>query len=540
MTEYLTTIGLEIHAELNTKTKMFCDCANDPQETTPNLNICPICMGHPGTLPVINRGAVMKLISAGLALGCSIEKHSFFERKNYFYPDLPKGYQISQFQVPFCREGSMTVNGKKIRVERIHLEEDAGKLIHDSGSKITLADYNRAGVPLMELVTHPDLSDPEEVRGFASELQLILRYIEASDADMEKGQMRVEVNLSRFPRGIGLGTKVEVKNINSISSAVKAARYEIERQEKILEGGEAIAITEKSAENEKGQTSYPSKNIYAISGHGYSATASQMGSSSNIRGEIIQETRGWDDINNKTVSQRTKEGSADYRYFPEPDLAPIVFTDAEIEAIRASLPELPAARRLRFKSEYGLPAGDVEILTVFKELGDYFEEVVSELKAEDNPVTGKASDYGKLSKTAANWLITQLQPKLNAVSAVPQDTKITPALFADFIVRVASGQIGSTAAQVVLQVMWETGEDPEDIIQAKDLAQLSDAVSMNSFVEDVISQNENIVADFKNGKEAALNALVGKVMALSKGKANPQVAEGLLRSKIMGDKISAQ
>lgn len=487
MTEYLTTIGLEIHAELNTKTKMFCDCANDPLEKTPNLNVCPICMGHPGTLPVINRGAVEKLIAAGLALGCSIEKHSFFERKNYFYPDLPKGYQISQFQVPFCREGSLTVNGKKVRIERIHLEEDAGKLMHESGGEVTLADYNRAGVPLMELVTHPDLTEPEEVRRFASELQLILRYLEASDADMEKGQMRIEVNLSIRPKGQKeYGTKVEVKNINSISSAAKSADYEIKRQAEVLDAG----------------------------------------------GTLVQETRGWDDVHDKTVSQRTKEGSADYRYFPEPDLPPIVFTDVEIEAIRASLPELPVARRERFAREYSLPDGDVEIFTVFKELGDYFEEVVSELKSEDNPVTGEVVDYSKLAKVAANWLITQLQPKLNAVSAIPQDTKITPALFADFVVRVATGQIGSTAAQVVLQAMWETGEDPEDIIKAKDLMQVSDSVSMNMFVEDAIAQSEKTVADFKNGKEPALKALVGKVMALSKGKADPKVAEQMLREKL--------
>jgi aspartyl-tRNA(Asn)/glutamyl-tRNA(Gln) amidotransferase subunit B len=488
MTEYLTTIGLEIHAELNTRTKMFCDCLNDALEKTPNMNVCPVCMGHPGTLPVINRAAVQKLLAVGLALGCSIEKHSFFERKNYFYPDLPKGYQISQFQVPFCRNGELKVNGKTVRIERIHLEEDAGKLMHNPGDDFSLVDYNRAGVPLMELVTHPDLSEPEDVRRFASELQLILRYLEASDADMEKGQMRVEVNLSVRPKGQAeYGTKVEVKNINSISAAAKSADYEIKRQIETLESGDTL----------------------------------------------VQETRGWDDVHQKTVSQRTKEGSADYRYFPEPDLPPVVLTDEEIQAIRNSLPELPAARRVRFAAEYGLPAADVEILVVFKELGDFFEEVVSELKSEDNPLTGAATDYGKLAKTAANWLITQLQPKLFAASAVPQDTKITPALFADFIMRVAEGQIGSTAAQTVLQAMWETGEDPEDIIKSKDLAQVSDSASLNIFVEDAIAQSERAVADFKAGKGAALKALVGKVMQLSKGKANPQAAEQMLREKLI-------
>ncbi len=487
MTEYSTTIGLEIHAELNTNTKMFCDCANDSLEKTPNMNVCPVCMAHPGALPVMNRAAIQKIVAVGLALGCSIEKASFFERKNYFYPDLPKGYQISQFQVPFCREGSLTVNGKKIRIERIHMEEDAGKLMHEPGSDYSLADYNRAGVPLMELVTHPDLSEAEDVRRFATELQLILRYLKASDADMEKGQMRVEVNLSIRPKGQKeYGTKVEVKNINSISAAAKSADYEVKRQMDVLESG----------------------------------------------GALVQETRGWDDVNQKTVSQRVKEGSADYRYFPEPDLPPVVLTDEEIEAIRASLPELPAARRERFVREYGVPAADVEILTVFKELGDYFEMVVSELRSEHNPITGEAADYGKLAKTAANWLITQLQPKLFAVSANPQDTKITPALFADFVVRVASGQIGSTAAQTVLQEMWETGEDPEDIIKAKDLAQVSDSVSLNVFVEDAIAQSERAVADFKAGKEPALKAIVGKAMMLSKGKANPQSVEQLLREKL--------
>ncbi len=492
MTEYLTTIGLEIHAELNTKTKMFCDSRNDALEKTPNTNVCPICMGHPGTLPVINRTAIEKIVAVGLALGCSIEKHSFFERKNYFYPDLPKGYQISQFQVPFCREGKLdlkTVDGKlkTIRIERIHMEEDAGKLMHEPGADYSLVDYNRAGVPLMELVTHPDLSEAEDVRRFATELQLILRYLEASDADMEKGQMRVEVNLSVRPKGQKeYGTKVEVKNINSISAAAKSADFEVKRQIEVLETG----------------------------------------------GTLVQETRGWDDVHQKTVSQRTKEGSADYRYFPEPDLPPMVLSDQEIEAIRSALPELPAARRARFVKEYGLPQADVEILVVFKELGDYFEEVVSELKSENNPISGEAADYSKLAKTAANWLITQLQPKLFAASAVPHDTKITPEAFADFVVRVVSGQIGSTAAQTLLQEMWETGEDPEDIIREKDLAQVSDSVSLNLYVEDAIAQSEKIVADFKSGKEPAIKALVGKVMALSKGKAHPQVAEELLRQKL--------
>ena len=471
MAKYLTTIGLEIHAELNTATKMFCDCANDPLEKRPNTNVCPICMGHPGTLPVANRTAIEKVVQVGLALGCSIEKHTFFERKNYFYPDLPKVYQISQFQMPFCREGKLGA----VRIERIHLEEDAGRLIHDRDPDWSLADYNRAGVPLLELVTHPDLSDPEEVRKFATELQLLLRYCGASDADMEKGQMRIEVNLSIRPQGQkDFGTKVEVKNINSITSAARAAAYEIERQTAALDAGETL----------------------------------------------VQETRGWDDIKGITVSQRIKEGSADYRYFPEPDLPPIVLTDAEIEVLREAVAELPAARRERFAIEYGLPAADIEILTVFKELGDFFEDVASEL------------DDTKLNKAAANWLIVQLQPFLAEAKAIPQDTKLTPENFADFIRRVSAGEVSSTGAQTLLAYMWETGDSPEHLIALHDLAQLSDSDDMNRFVEDAIAQSEKIAADYKGGKDAALKALVGKVMALSKGKANPQVAEQMLREKL--------
>jgi aspartyl-tRNA(Asn)/glutamyl-tRNA(Gln) amidotransferase subunit B len=481
MAEYLTTIGLEIHAELNTATKMFCDCRNDPLEKDANINACPICVGHPGTLPVPNRAAILKLIKVGLALGCTVEPHSFFERKNYFYPDLPKGYQISQFQVPFCREGKLG----SVRIERIHLEEDAGRLQHQGDW--TLADYNRAGVPLMELVTYPDLSEPEDVRKFAQELQLILRYVGASDADMEKGQMRVEVNLSvRLKGQKEYGTKVEVKNINSISSAARAAAYEIQRQGAALDAGETL----------------------------------------------VQETRGWDDVHGKTVSQRIKEGSADYRYFPEPDVPPIVFSQEELETIRAEIPELPQARRERFQLEYGLPAGDVEILVVFKELGDFFENVMSELKAEDDPLSGEARDFGKLAKTAANWLITQLQPMLFEARTIPQDTKITAERFADFVVRVAAGEVSSTAAQTLLAHLWRTGDSPEHIIKEYDLAQVSDAVSLNRIVEEAIAQSEKSAADFKAGKEVALKALVGKVMALSKGKANPQIAEQMLRTKL--------
>ena len=490
MTTYIPTIGLEIHVELKTRTKMFCDCLNNPDEKQPNVNVCPICMAHPGTLPVINEEALKKLMMVGLALNCTIAQDTFFERKNYFYPDLPKGYQISQFQKPLCADGFLNANGKKIRLERIHLEEDAGRLAHPAGQDYTLVDYNRAGLPLMELVTKPDLETGEDVRAFAEELRLILRYLGASDADMEKGQMRVEVNISIRPEGTEQwGTKVEVKNINSISAAAKAVDYEMKRQQEAIEAGE----------------------------------------------KIVQETRGWDDIHNKTVSQRIKEGSADYRYFPEPDLPPLKFTEEFIEEIRARLPELPYQRRKRFTDEYGLPPHDVEVFTLSKRLGDYFEQVASELKEWDKLQHLKRPEKeheGRLLKLASNYLMTEFQKLLYEISAEPQDTKITAENFAELIVRVFHNEISSSAAQTVLKEMFETGLDPAQIIKDKDLAQVSDSGALQAIIEGVITENTQAVEDYKKGKEAPLKFLVGKVMAASKGKANPQVVADILKEKL--------
>ncbi len=486
--KYVTTIGLEIHVELKTKTKMFCDSLNDPDEKHPNVNVCPICMGHPGTLPVINSEAIHKLMMVGLALNCSIEKNTFFERKNYFYPDLPKGYQISQFLKPLCYDGYLQTNGKKIRIERIHLEEDAGRLAHEGDS--TLVDYNRAGLPLMELVTKPDLSTAQDVIAFASELRLIMRYLGASDADMEKGQMRVEVNLSLRPEGTdALGTKVEVKNINSISAAGKAVEYEVKRQADLLDAGE----------------------------------------------KIVQETRGWDDVKNKTVSQRVKEGSADYRYFPEPDLPPLSFDDATIEAVKNELPELPAHRRERFAKEYGLPEKDVETFTTNKSLGNYFEKVASELIAFDNLKHLKRPEKEhepKLLKLASNYILTELNRMAASVSASPEETKIKPESFAELIVAIFHNTISSSAAQVVLKEMFETGLTADQIIEQKDLAQVSDTGALDAVVEQVIQENPQAVEDFKKGKEASLKFLIGKVMAASKGKANPQVVQEIIKTKL--------
>ena len=449
---YELTIGLEIHAELKTRTKMFCACPNNADETRPNVLTCPICLAHPGTLPTINEEAIRKLIKVGLALGCTIARHSKFDRKNYFYPDLPKGYQISQYDLPVCKDGKLL----NIGVERIHMEEDTGRLQHSSDGS-TLVDFNRAGIPLMELVTKPDIRSSEQILKFAKEYQLILRYLGASDADMEKGQMRVEVNIS-----VNMGTKVEVKNINSISSAGKAAEHEFKRQVEVLENG----------------------------------------------GTIVQETRGWDDVKQITVSQRVKEGSADYRYFPEPDLPPMHFEDEMIEKLRAELPELPAQRRERFVREYGVAPAQAEIFTVAKELGDFFEEVVSEL---GNPT---------LNTLAANYLITELPSNVTAEN------------FAELIGKINRKELSSTAAKAVLKEMATTGSDPDEIMQKLDLGQISDGAALTDIVDTVISKNSKPVEDYKKGKTEVLKFLVGQVMAATKGKANPEVVAQLLKEKL--------
>ncbi len=324
MKKYQPTIGLEIHVELKTRTKMFCDCLNDSLEKKANKNICPICTGQPGVLPVINKKAIDMVIKTGLALDCRIAKKTWFERKNYFYPDLPKGYQISQYEAPICEKGKLG----NVRITRIHLEEDAGKLVH-KGS-VSLVDFNRAGVPLMELVTEPDITSIEQAKKFGQELQLIFRYLGISDADMEKGQMRVEANIS-----LDMGTKVEIKNLNSFKAVERGIKYEIERQKDILEAGD----------------------------------------------KVIHETRGWNEIKQKTFSQRTKETSDDYRYFPEPDLPPLEISKKDIEELKKEIPELPQARRNRFKKEYKISDDTIETLTVFKNLGDFFEASISELRA---------------------------------------------------------------------------------------------------------------------------------------------------------------
>lgn len=488
---YQTIIGLEIHIELNTKTKMFCSCRNDSNEKRPNLNICPICLGHPGTLPMINKEAVRKTIKTGLALNSQIEENSFFERKNYFYPDLPKGYQISQYQKPLCKNGFLKLQGKKFRIRRIHLEEDTARLIHERNC--SLVDFNRAGIPLMELVTEPDFSSAKEARKFAEELHLIMHYLNVSDADMEKGQMRVEVNVSLVktnktglnPRQ--LGTKVEIKNLNSFKSIEQALEYETERQKRILKLGK----------------------------------------------KVIQETRGWDENKGATVSQREKEEAHDYRYFPEPDLPPLHITSEILNEIRAELPELPAQRRERFKKEYQLDKGVVEFFVYNKNLGEFFEKAVSELNKRVKKVIGKEEvkkeEIFKLSKLCSNYIVSDLQGLLKKVLVLSRDFLITPKDFADFVFLIYEGKISSKIAKIVLEEMLKSGDDPFRIVEKKRLVQITDEKQIVSIVKEIISQNQNAVLDFKKGKLNALQFLIGQTMAKTKSKANPEIVRKILK-----------
>jgi len=476
---YQPTIGLEVHIELNTKSKMFCSCLNSPDERHPNVNVCPICMGHPGVLPVINKEAVRKVIKTGLALNCQIPEYSKFDRKNYFYPDLPKGYQISQYDMPLSQKGFLDVEGKKIRITRVHLEEDTGRLIHEKDC--SLVDFNRAGIPLMELVTEPDLRSAKESRKFAEGLHLILHYLDVSDADMEKGEMRVEVNISLSKKQGELGTKVEIKNLNSFRSVERAIEYEIKRQTEIL----------------------------------------------GKKGKIIQETRGWDDIKGITVSQREKEEAHDYRYFPEPDLPPLHFTKKETEEIKAEIPELPQKRRERLAKEYQLDEKSVEILVYNKDLGEYFEKVVSEL-----PPKLPRENLFKLIKLASNYIITDLQGLLKGGSVTSRDFLITPENFAEFITLIYQGEISSKIAKTILAEMFSSGADPSHIIKEKGLAQITDEKEIEKIIKEVISKNKKAVEDYKKGKENAFQYLIGQIMAQTKGKANPQIVRSVL-SKLL-------
>lgn len=477
--KYAPTIGLEIHAELNTASKMFCNCKNDPDEKIPNTNVCPICLGHPGTLPVINKKAVENIFKVGLALGGELAQNSKWDRKNYFYPDLPKSYQISQYDLPLVKGGKLY----DVRITRIHLEEDAGRLQHSadpstgSGQAASLVDFNRAGLPLMELVTEPDIKTADQAVAFAKELQLILRYLGVSNADMEKGNMRVEANIS-ISKGSELGTKVEVKNINSFKAVRDAIAFEVERQSKILDDD----------------------------------------------GKIKQETRGWNDVKKITESQRSKEEAHDYRYLPEPDLPPLTIDGFNIDELKREIPELPGEKRVRFQKEYGLSESQTEILIGEPAFADFFEQAVSEVKTfiKDSAIT----------QLIFNYLISDLRGALVTNVMELNEIKFTPEDFAHLVVLIHSKKITSRMAKDILAIMMENGGDPETIMAENKLEQVSDENALLEIVKKVIAGNPSAVADYKSGKSNALQFLVGQAMRELRGQGDPNSLRAIFEKEL--------
>jgi aspartyl-tRNA(Asn)/glutamyl-tRNA(Gln) amidotransferase subunit B len=488
--DYAPVIGLEIHAQLKTSSKMFCSCANNPDETVPNTNICEICTAQPGALPVVNKEAVRLGTMLGLALNCTIKENSKFDRKSYFYPDIPKGYQISQYDQPIAEHGYLDIDvdgvKKRIRIRRAHLEEDTGKNVHPEGLNYSLVDYNRSGAPLMEIVTEPDIETAKEAKLFMQELRSIIRYVGAGTADMEKGTLRVEPNISvRKPGQQELpGYKVEVKNINSFKFAESAIEYEIARQTEELKEGKTPR----------------------------------------------QVTMGWNEKASRTVEQRSKEEANDYRYFPDPDL-PVMRLDEEyINKARVSLPELPEAKRNRFKAEFGLPDADIQNLIAWREMAEYFEEVVSEIKAWI--VTDQDGSLVKMVKMAANWSLQDFSALLNADKINPQDSKITRENFAELMKLIDEGKLSITAAKQVFAKMYQTGGEPTDLMETMGLAQVSDTSVIDAAINKVISENEKAVSDFKAGQQKSFGFLVGMAMKELKGQGNPQLVNELLKKKL--------
>ena len=464
--DYEVIIGLEVHAELSTKTKIFCSCPT-AFGAAPNTHTCPICMAMPGTLPVLNEKVVEYAVKAGLATNCEIERNSKNDRKNYFYPDLPKSYQISQFDKPLCEHGyvEIEINGekKKIRLTRIHIEEDAGKLNHDEFGGGSLVDLNRAGVPLIEIVSEPDLRSAEEVEQYLRKLKSILEYIEVSDCKMQEGSLRADVNVSVRKKGEEkFGTRTEMKNMNSFRAIVRAIEYEKDRQIEVLEEG----------------------------------------------GKVEQETLRWDDINGRTSSMRDKEDAQDYRYFPDPDLVAIRLSDEYVEDIRKALPELPESRRDRYIKEYNLSEKDAKLLTASKYLSNLFEGALA--------ICGNA-------KAVANWILSDISRILNEKELEPENVPFTAEQLAKMIELIDKGTISSAIAKKVLTELFENPKDPEVIIKEKGWIQISDEGAIKEVVMKILENNPQSVADFKGGKDKALGFLVGQAMKETKGKANPQM-----------------
>lgn len=477
--KYEAVIGLEVHTELQTTTKIFCGCKTS-FGAEPNTNVCPVCLGLPGVLPVLNKRVLEFAVRAGLALNCEISRFSKFDRKNYYYPDLPKNFQTSQFDLPICERGHLDieVNGEKkqIRITRAHMEEDAGKLVHH-GTSITdsdysLVDYNRTGTPLLEIVTEPDMRSAKEAVAYLEKMRAILQYIGISDCRMEEGSLRCDANVSVRPVGQKeLGTKTEIKNINSFKGVEKAIEYEALRQAEILEDG----------------------------------------------GKIIQETRTWDEKEGVTKSMRTKEEANDYRYFPEPDLAPFTVSEEYIEDIRKTLPELPDERRERYIANFGLSSTDAQYMTNDKDTSDYFEKVVA---------------AGADPKASVNWIMGEFASQLSNAGIEIAKAPVTPENLAKLLALIAKGTISGKIAKKVFAEMWKNGADPEEIVKAQGLVQISDTGALKELVVKVIANNSKAVEDFKAGKKKAVGALVGQIMKETKGKANPKVINELLNDEL--------
>jgi aspartyl-tRNA(Asn)/glutamyl-tRNA(Gln) amidotransferase subunit B len=480
-TDYEVVIGLEVHSQLLTKSKMFCSCSTDYANAAPNTHVCPVCMGMPGVLPVINQQAVAYTIMTALALNCSIPEYSKFDRKNYPYPDLMKGYQISQYDIPLSRNGYLTIehNGqtRKIGITRVHLEEDTARLLHHGG--YSLIDINRSGTPLMEIVSEPDMRSPEEARFYMQKLREILVYLGVSSGRMEEGSLRCDANISVRPRGQQkLGVKTEIKNMNSFRSVERALEYEAQRQIAMLRAGEPIH----------------------------------------------QETRGWVETRGITVPQRSKEQAHDYRYFPEPDLPPLIISREWVDELRISLPELPDARRTRYMTEFGLSAQDANVMTEDKALGDYFEQVMA---------ISYAGERKARAKLTANWLLSEVVRLLKANDTTVEDGPLSPAALANLLDLLDKERITGKQAKEVLDEAYASGEMPDVIVTKKGIKPpISDQGALESIIEDVITKNAKVANDYRSGKTNALQWLVGQVMKQTRGQAKADIVQKILKSKL--------
>jgi aspartyl-tRNA(Asn)/glutamyl-tRNA(Gln) amidotransferase subunit B len=472
---YEAVIGLEVHLHLKTKTKAFCGCSTE-FGNAPNSQVCPVCLGFPGSLPVLNKSALEYAVKVALALSCKAQNFTKFDRKNYFYPDLPKNYQISQFDLPLSKDGFLDINikdaAKRIRIRRVHMEEDAGKLIHQKTT--SLVDFNRSGMPLLEIVSEPDMNSPEQAYEYLTTLKSTIEYLEVSDCDMEKGSLRCDANISLRKKGAEkLGTKAELKNMNSFKAVRDALTYEIERQSRLLESGE----------------------------------------------QVIQETRLWDPQESATVSMRTKEEAQDYRYFPEPDLPPFLISDEMIEAIRQSIPELPKEKIIRFIREYGLSEYDAKILVIKKKDADFAEECLRAYQKKDK-------------KAVVNWLIGPLLSEANSRNCGLVDLAVPVSDFLELISYVENSEISNLSAKQVLTEMIDTKDKAKEIIKEKNLIQISDSSALEAVIDSILRDNPKSIQDFKSGKSNALMFLVGQAMKKSQGKANPKILQELLKRRL--------